>query len=42
VLGTVLVHQECIQIRNPCIRVAQRILTCSLFDRDDSLNVPIL
>jgi len=29
-------------IKNPCIRVAQRILACSLFARDDSLNVPRL
>ena len=33
---------KCIHIRNPCIRVAQRILACSLFARDDSLNVPRL
>jgi len=26
-------------IRNPCIGVAQRILACSLFARDDSLNI---
>jgi len=29
-------------IMNPCIRVAQRILACSLFARNDSLNVPRL
>jgi len=33
---------KCTHIRNPCIRVAQRILTCLLFARDDSLNVPRL
>jgi len=27
-------------IRNPYIRVAQRLLTCGLFAREDSLNVP--
>ena len=26
-------------ITNPCIRVAQRLLACSLFARNDSLNV---
>jgi len=26
-------------IRNPCIQVAQRLLACGLFARDDSLNV---
>ena len=26
-------------IRNPCIRVAQRILACCFFAQDDSLNV---
>jgi len=30
---------KCTHIRNPCIRVAQRILACSLFARDDGLNV---
>jgi len=30
---------KCIHIRNPCIRVAQCILACSLFAHDDSLNV---
>jgi len=33
---------KCTHIRNPCIRVAQHILACSLFVRDDSLNVPRL
>ena len=32
----------CTHIRNPCIRVAQRILASSLFARDDSVNVPRL
>jgi len=30
---------KCTHIRNPCIRVAQHILTCFFFARDDSLNV---
>jgi len=30
---------KCTHIRNPCIRVAQCILACSLFARDDRLNV---
>jgi len=30
---------KCTHIRKPSIRVAQRILACSLFARDDSLNV---
>jgi len=30
---------KCTNIRNPCIRVAHRILTCSTFAQDDSLNV---
>ena len=30
---------KCTHIRNPCIRVAQRILACFLIARDDSLNV---
>jgi len=38
VLGTVLVHQSA-YISNPCIRVGQRILACSFFAQDDSLNV---
>jgi len=33
---------KCTHIRNPCIRVAQRILACSLFAQDDSMNVPRL
>jgi hypothetical protein len=33
---------KCTQIRNPCIRVAQRILASSIFARDDSVNVPRL
>ena len=33
---------KCTHIRNPCIRVAQSILACSLFAQDDSLNVPRL
>jgi len=33
---------KCTHIRNPCIRLAQRIFACSLFTRDDSLNVPRL
>jgi len=36
------ISSKCAHIRNPCIRIAQRILTCSLFARDDSLNVPRL
>ena len=28
--------------RNPCIRVAQCLLECGLFPREDSLNVPCL
>ena len=27
-------------IRNLCVRVPQRIFSCSLFARDDNLNVP--
>ena len=30
---------KCTHTTNPCIRVAQRILACSLFARDDNLNV---
>jgi len=33
---------RCTHIRNPFIRVVQRILACSLFTRDNSLNVPRL
>ena len=33
---------KCTYIRNPCIRVAQRILAYSLFARGDSVNVPRL
>ena len=33
---------KCTHIRNPCIRIAQHILACSLFARDNSLNVPRL
>jgi len=33
---------KCTHIRNPCIRVAQHVLPCSLFARDDSLNDPRL
>ena len=29
-------------MRNPCIRVAQCILACCFFARDDSLNFPRL
>jgi len=29
-------------IRNPCIRVAQRLLACGLFARGGSMNVPRL
>ena len=30
---------KCIHIRNPCIKVAQRIFPCSLFAGDDSRDV---
>jgi len=30
---------KCTHIRNPCIRVVQRILACCFFGPDDSLNV---
>jgi len=33
---------KCTQIRNPCIRVAQRIMASGIFARDDSVNVPRL
>ena len=33
---------KCKHMTNPCIRVAQHILACSLFAWDDSLNVPRL
>ena len=33
---------KCTQIRNPCIRVAQRIMSSGIFARDDSVNVPRL
>jgi len=40
VLSTILVHQS--HIRNPYIRVAQHILACCFFARNNSLNVPRL
>ena len=33
---------KCTHIRNPCAGVAQRIFACSLFARDNSLNIPRL
>jgi len=33
---------KCTQIRNPCIRVAQRLMSSGIFARDDSVNVPRL
>jgi len=33
---------KCTQIRNPCLRVAQRTLATGLFVRDDSVSVPRL
>ena len=33
---------KCTQIRNPCIRVAQRLMASGIFTRDDSVNVPRL
>jgi len=33
---------KCTQIRNPCIRVAQRLMASGIFARDDSVNVPRL
>jgi len=35
-------HSKGTIIRNHCIRVAQRVLTCGLFALEDSLNVPHL
>jgi len=31
---------KCTHIRNPCIRVAQRIMALRIFARDDSVNIP--
>jgi len=33
---------KCPHIRNPCNRVAQRIMALGIFARDDSVNVPRL
>ena len=33
---------KCTQIRNPCMRVAQRIMALGNFARDNSVNVPRL
>jgi len=33
---------KCTNIRNPCIRVAQRVMALGIFTRDDSVNVPQL
>ena len=33
---------KCTHVRNPCFRVAQRIMAFSIFARDDSVNVPWL
>jgi len=33
---------KCIQIRNPCLRVAQRIMATGIFARDNTVSVPQL